>query len=258
MNFENPRERRPQATGHFDEGYDERTIMNCSQFQDVVQDVARNAALDSAARRDALAHADSCVRCDELLANAQSLTGALRSLAASKATAQAPLRVEQALLREFSKEHAPARQPVWWPRWSAVGVASLAAAAILSLVVVKHVGLFHGTAGGPAGTSNSAITPGASIDAGATPVSANLSVAANEMTVDLADLDPNFAQNYVPLPIALDAPPAEDEAVVRVSVTPATLASYGLRINETSSTGSVVADFVVGEDGIPRAVRLVE
>jgi len=233
--------------------------MNCSQFQDMVQDLARNVALDGAARRDALAHADSCARCDELLANAQSLTGALCSLAASKATAEAPLSVEQALLREFRKEYAPARQPVRWPRWSAVGLASLAAAAILSVMVVKHAGLFHGTAGGPAGASNPANTPGASVDAGATQVSANLSAGTNEMTiVDPADLDPNFAQNYVPLPIALDAPPAEDEAVVRVSVSPATLASYGLRINETSSAGSVVADFVVGEDGIPRAVRLVQ
>jgi hypothetical protein len=223
--------------------------MNCSQFQDVVHDVARNAALDGPARRNALAHADSCASCDELLANAQSLTGALRSLAASKATAEAPQNVEQALLREFRKQHVPARQPLRWLRWSAVGVVSVAAAAILSVTIVKHAGLFHGTTGVPTEASNSANRLGANND----------DSALNEMTtVDPADLDPNFAQNYVPLPIALDAPPAEDEAVVRVSVTPATLASYGLRINESSSSGSVLADFVVGEDGIPRAVRLVQ
>jgi hypothetical protein len=230
--------------------------MNCSQFRDIAHDVARNAALDAATRRDALAHSDSCAQCDELLANAQSLTRALRSLATSKAAAEAPLHIEHALLREFRAKHAPARQSVRWLRWRAVGVVSLAAAAILSIMVVKHSGWIHGAAGG---ASNSASTVSANREGGATPASSNSSAANSEMaTVDPADLDPNFAQNYVPLPIALDAPPAEDEAVVRVSVTPATLASYGLRINETPATGSVIADFVVGEDGMPRAVRLVQ
>jgi len=231
--------------------------MNCSQFQDVVHDVARNTPLDSRARREALAHADSCGPCDQLLAEAQSLTGGLRSLAASKATLEAPHNVEQNLLREFRQVHAPARPAgVRWLRWSAAGMASLAAAAILSVIVVKHSGFFGGSAGG--GSMSASNTAGATV-AGGTQVPANVSTATVEaMTVDPADLDPNFAQNYVPLPIALDAAPAEDEAIVRANVSASTLASYGLHINEPSCSDTVVADFVVGEDGIPRAVRLVQ
>jgi hypothetical protein len=66
-----------------------------------------------------------------------------------------------------------------------------------------------------------------------------------------------YATAYVPLPSADGASVAEDETIVRVSLPPAALASFGLPVSSAAGDSNVLADFVLGEDGMPRAVRLV-
>jgi hypothetical protein len=52
-------------------------------------------------------------------------------------------------------------------------------------------------------------------------------------------------------------PPPADPRILRVSVSRATLTSLGVRLPQRGSS-RVLADIVVGEDGLTRAVRLVE
>ena len=50
----------------------------------------------------------------------------------------------------------------------------------------------------------------------------------------------------------------EDEVVVRVSLPPAALASFGVPVSDAGRDENILADVIVGEDGTPRAVRVVD
>ncbi|MFZ0737403.1 MAG: hypothetical protein WCA98_13220 [Candidatus Acidiferrales bacterium] len=233
--------------------------MNCVQFQDVVHDLARNAGLDESTLRRALAHADSCPRCDELLAEAQSLTGALRSLAASEATSEAPQHVEETLRDAFRRERSVRSMRV--RPWFVASVAGIAAAAVLSIILLRHQGVTLAKQDGSAGTTAANGTATGPRTTGSPTAGSNSSADANDAigsgTEVWADLDTNDATSFVSLPFGDDLAPPEDGAIVRVSLPPSALARYGLPVSATGGGDNIEADFIVGEDGTPRAVRLV-
>jgi hypothetical protein len=68
---------------------------------------------------------------------------------------------------------------------------------------------------------------------------------------DLADSD------FVPVPYAPPLAPGEYVEVVQAELTPAALARMGFAIS-TASTSELTTDLMVGEDGLPRAVRVPE
>ena len=70
--------------------------------------------------------------------------------------------------------------------------------------------------------------------------------------------DTQYATAFVELPSADGAAASEDQTIVRVSLPPSALASFGLPVSADARDTNVLADFVLGEDGMPRAVRLVQ
>jgi hypothetical protein len=62
---------------------------------------------------------------------------------------------------------------------------------------------------------------------------------------------------FIRLPYADDPGSLDNATVVRVVLTPATLASFGLPVTGIGSGEPVEADLAVSEDGTPQAVRLV-
>jgi hypothetical protein len=75
--------------------------MNCQNFENALDDLTRGALMDARLRETALAHRDSCRDCAARLADESALRAGLRSLAARTSEAQAPPRVEAALLAAF-------------------------------------------------------------------------------------------------------------------------------------------------------------
>ncbi|HKV04941.1 MAG TPA: hypothetical protein VJO53_07530 [Candidatus Acidoferrales bacterium] len=61
--------------------------------------------------------------------------------------------------------------------------------------------------------------------------------------------------DFIRLPYTDDPGALADDAVVRVVLTPAALASLGLPV--IGGEGSVQADLALSEDGTPQAIRLV-
>src|SRR5712691_7748263 len=101
--------------------------MNCSEFEKVVIEIARNGMGDAAA----LAHAQACTRCGRRLANEQTLTGAMASLALEDAARGASAETEGALLAEFRQRHQAAR-----PRFRlAYAMGAIAAVLLLAIAV---------------------------------------------------------------------------------------------------------------------------
>jgi hypothetical protein len=217
--------------------------MNCTEFQEVVHDLAREADLSPEARRAALAHADSCSRCDELFAQSQSLTTALRALATKDGTAEAAPRVERALVDAFRQNrNRGARAPLPL-RWGIAGVAALAALLLLSVLGLRHLVVSPPRHDGGAGSS-AMIQPATS---GTSPARA---------TAASDEEDTEYADSFVTLPFTDES--AGDEIIVRQSVSRSALANFGLPVSEADANDTLVADFVVDEDGTPRAVRIVQ
>jgi hypothetical protein len=252
--------------------------MKCAEFSEIVSDLARNEGLDEAVRQSAMLHADACPRCDEELVMARTLSAALHALAASTTAASAPARVEEMLRGEMRQRREVVAMPAPRARrWAIGGAAGLAAAALISIVLLKP-GILHPrgdsspaaltqTAGATAQGSE-ATAPVAPASAGANAsaaTSANSQSGGNPAASDSIaasatsqDSDTEYATAYVALPSAEGATFAEDQTIVRVSLPPSALASFGFPVRSEGADANVLADFVLGEDGTPRAVRLVQ
>ena len=76
--------------------------------------------------------------------------------------------------------------------------------------------------------------------------------------VEIASAEDVLADNdFVPVPYAAPLAQGELVEVVRVDLSPAALARMGF-LTQAGYSGDVTADLVVGEDGLPRAVRVPE
>jgi hypothetical protein len=251
--------------------------MKCAEFSEIVSDLARNEGLDESLRQSAMQHADACPRCDEELEMARALSAALHALAASTTASTAPEHVEEFLRGEMRQRRA-AVAPMRTPRaqrWAIGGIAGLAAAALISVVLLKPELLRLTRDNSPAGSTQSAgaTTQGPEATAQVAPPSGNSEAAtarggnsaatgntggANSADTASQDADTEYATSYIALPSAEGAIFAEDQTVVRVSMPRSALASFGLPVRSDAADANILADFVLGEDGMPQAVRLVQ
>src|SRR5262245_47359483 len=75
--------------------------MNCKTFQMILQDLGKDVSMDLKTRQDSLAHAEVCPNCAAFLKDECRLMAGLGALATNVADAEAPLRVEETLLKAF-------------------------------------------------------------------------------------------------------------------------------------------------------------
>jgi hypothetical protein len=218
--------------------------MDCAQFETIVHELERPGTDGFTRRASALAHAENCERCSVLLDKVMSLDFALDSLAVQASDEYAPARVEAALLAEFRRQHAEAARPARNYRL----VAALAMAAALLLAVgITAPRWMHLSSPSKAGQNASAQ---AATSAGNSGESAGaVENAAND--------DSEYATNFVSLPYADDPGTLDGGTVVRVTLSRAALASFGVPVADMSSTEQIPADIALSEDGVPQAIRLV-
>src|SRR5438270_9759874 len=77
--------------------------MNCQDFEDFVNEIARKQIIDAGARAEALRHSDGCERCAARLEDERAMTLNLRGLAEHTESVGAPARVEARLLAAFDE-----------------------------------------------------------------------------------------------------------------------------------------------------------
>lgn len=217
--------------------------IDCSRFGEILHDIDRPGTLDPRLVESALAHAESCSRCAQLLTEAESLDFGLQTLAARESNLQAGPRVELALLREFRNRHAAiARHSFQW-RLAALGTAAVA---VLAMGLALHQRF------APRGPIAVVVQPPQT--APATTVSGSSQQPLAE--AHAADI-PEYATGFVSLPYADDPSTLDDASIVRVVLSRPALASLGVPVPDTSDTESVPADLILSEDGTPEAIRLV-
>ena len=211
--------------------------MTCNEFEELGLDVERDASLSDAQRAAAAAHAAACPRCAALRDSWEATRLELRSLAQATSAVEAPARVEMRLRQQFRTQyHTPkARRIAVMAAWG------LAAAAVLVGAVswVKwrssqhnHIALT---------TSTSAINPGS----------------ADPNTTGQALVADNELGDFTLLPGVLPAE-TDGSAILSVRMQRGALGALGLPVNEDRANEWIQVDLLVGNDGLPQAVRLPE
>lgn len=218
--------------------------LDCAQFEDVVHELERSGTPGFAVRQEALAHAESCARCGALLDKITALDFALDSLAMQDNSEQASDRTEGALLAEFRRQHAATGRPRDNARWAAA--LAMAAALVLALGITAPYWLPHAAkiGGGTVVMTQPSHESAASKE--------GVEVAGNS-----AVSDSEYTTNFVSLPYADDPGTLEGGTVVRVTLSRAALASFGVPVAGIGTTDQIAADLALSEDGVPQAIRLV-
>lgn len=228
------------------------TQMTCREFDEIVHGVARLELLDVALREDAFEHARHCSACGERLAAAHALAETTAEYSESSQNRKAPPRVEAVLLAAFRQRNQRKR----WLRafeWSAAG---LAAAGLVLLLWAGWIGFRGPSSRTP---EKAASTPQYLPAEAARQSSPEASKAGSEAVAETAELSAptDSTEEFVALPYTGSMGPEDSGMIVRVEVSIASLAQLGYPVAATPEQGMVRADVLIGEDGQPRAVRLV-
>ncbi len=254
--------------------------MTCREFSKQIEGCTLT-GLNSAGA-ELLAHGSGCASCAALLQQRNALAGAMQGLRSSTLTMEAPAEIEQNVLLAFrqsaaspattGRKESPA-QPFafrlsrffeWRVYAAAAAAAALAVCLGLGLWFLQHSGKTSNvqspsaTAQRPSGHRQSQAEKVAQVrdvaapssTAGAPRRSANTVVksqpkaaASNPSLIQMAQ-----AQGYTPLMLCDPLSCSGDEQVVRLEL-PATGAD---------GSTSQMADVIVGDDGLVRAIRIVQ
>jgi hypothetical protein len=237
--------------------------MNCRDFEKVVAGMARGELMDAAAHREGLVHAESCTRCARRLANEQALSAVVAGIVAEDSGCNAPPAGETMLRLAFRKNRraARARRRAWW-----TGAAVAAMAALLLVVSVRERRKHDAPQTAQPKLSQAA--PGSAPVRVTAPVyrqqrkprartlRASRSKPAQPPKVEAALTGREVMTDF--LPVVYDPEPIERGHVVRVRLPRASLAVFGLPVNEQHAEEPIKADVLLGEDGLARAVRFVK
>lgn len=226
--------------------------MTCEEFEAIGLDVGRDASLTEVQRDAAAAHTSSCSRCAALRDSWERARLELRSLAQATA-AEAPLRGEMRLRQQFrTHDHVPKVR-----RNAVVAAWALAAAAVLVGAVSwvnwrlnQYRNIAFNSSRPSASSGNPSRSPSAT-NSNQQPADENS--AANSETL----MAGNELNDFTFLPGVLPAD-TDDAAILRVRMQRGALAALGLPVNEDRAGDWIQVDLLVGNDGLPQAVRLPE
>jgi hypothetical protein len=217
--------------------------MKCEEFEAIGLDADRDASLSEAERGAAREHVNSCSRCAALQDSWLAARMELRSLADATSQHQAPARVEMRLRQEFWTQH----HTVKTRRAAVIAGWALATAA----VVVGAVSWINWRAGQHPGVTSNPASLTASDRGGAKQQAQDQNLDANSETL-LAD---NELGDFTLLPGVL-ASDTDDAAIMSVRMQRSALGALGLPVSEENAGDWIQVDLLVGNDGLPQAVRL--
>jgi hypothetical protein len=235
--------------------------MKCEEFEAMGLDAERGPSLSEVERAAAREHASTCSRCAALQDSWQAAGAELRAFAEDTALAQAPARVEMRLRQEFRTQHVTLKVR----RTAVVAAWALAAAAVLLGAVSWRT--WRQSQQGEAANHPVVSVPAANNlpesdfaaranrrDPAAVPSGARqpVSTGAGRPEALVAD---NEMSGFTFLPGAF-ATDSEEAAILRVRLQRGALGALGLPVNEERAAEWIQVDLLVGEDGLPQAVRL--
>jgi hypothetical protein len=239
-------------------------MTHCSDIQEMILSVARGEMLAPGVREQIELHAGSCAGCGQILDSERTLTEALQSLAAKSSEVPDP-RVEIALRSEF-RQHAATKLVRTRGRRVLAGIGIAAAVAAFSILVwTKKTPEVHP----PQPVAKASINPVREVPLRpAVPIAAapaeslhpatrHVSRSARNHSKPRSEAAPEAATSFFRIPYSDPVLPTEQLEVLRVQVPRAAMIRFGLPVDPSRLDSHVSADLVVGQDGVPRAIRFL-
>jgi hypothetical protein len=246
--------------------------MTCQTLQDAIVEIARDGDVGERVRAAVDAHIDGCPSCRARLAREQQLTEGLRALARSIDeppsdwfdSINARLQADFAAQHSQAPQHSQVKPGASRSRWIQVAAAvALAAGAF----VAWRVAVAPPAQPRPeiSAAMSEPIAPpilpvaGAAATSDRSPASPQGPSVRRPNNGTSPKQTPRFirAEGFVQLPSAVGLPDFESGQIVRMELPLAMLPSYGIQIVPDARGSEVQADLLVGQDGQPRAIRLV-
>jgi hypothetical protein len=228
--------------------------MTCREFDEAVHGFVRMELLDMSLREAVIEHAAHCDNCAQRMGEASVLAEVTEAAAGSVRELQTPPNVEVVLLSAFRDQR---RYTTLWRtfEWAATGTAAAMLIAVLWIssthtkvqpLPAPRKDLFSQSKGpldatGPASSQPDESSQGSEAEASNGDSGGAYSVS-----------------DFVPVPFTDGIGPEDPGMVVRVQLTRASLAELGYPVAEAPDEDLIRADVLVGEDGWPRGVRLVQ
>jgi len=253
--------------------------MNCQNFEDVVDEIAREQIIDVNARAEALRHSDDCESCARWLEDERAITLSLRAVAENSESAGAPIRVEERLLAAFDElalVQLPAL-PLSTERYRRRYLIGAIAAGLLlvfglsairwrqSAPVTPKTGTMQVADAGSRSSSPVTTTFAPPIKKGVTspPVSQRKSSTRHKggapaKTKPADSVNTEIATDFIPVIYGGAANLAEGGRMVRVELPRSAMASFGLPVHMDRVNQKVKADVLLGVDGLAQAIRFVQ
>ena len=231
--------------------------MNCEEFEILGLHSQRDGSVGDDGRERVLQHARVCGRCAALGASWAAAQVELAALAESSRILRVPARVETRVLQQFRLKHQPRQER----RFLRLATWALAAAAVI--VCALGIWDWHKWRQGSLGNNIAAHSvPGRNrVSSPATGSSLNdASSVADDPEILIAGNEGNEGtggNDFTQLP-GSSLQEMEDGAIVRVGMERASLAAFGLPVNEDDASDWIQVDLLVGSDGSAQAVRLPE
>ena len=227
--------------------------MNCEEFEILGLDSQRDGSIGNDGRERAVQHARVCGRCATLGASWAAAQVELAALAESSRILHLPARVEARVLQQFRLKHQPRQER----RFLRLATWGLAAAAVI--VCTFGVWDWHKWRQGSLG-GNIAASTAAALDADSshsTGQSGSSDGTVGDDSEILMAENESGGNDFIQLP-GSSLQEAEDGAIVRVGMERASLAAFGLPVNEDEASDWIQVELLVGNDGSAQAVRLPE
>jgi hypothetical protein len=235
--------------------------MTCREFDEFVHGFVRMELLDVKLREAALEHAATCPLCSNRMVEASALADATETAGGIVQDLQTPPGVEAAVLAAFRSHH---RRASWFRtfEWATLGTA----VAVLLLFVWTFTSRSKEQLQPSPRRDVSSKSQG-SLDArGSGAVSPSLTEDESDDSIQSAEVeiadtsasDAFVASDFVPVPFTAGIAVDDPGMVVRVQLTRASLTELGYPIAQTPDEDLILADVLVGQDGWPRGVKLVQ
>jgi hypothetical protein len=260
--------------------------MNCREFERTIIDLGADHLSGAPAPARAMAHAESCARCAALLDRELRMTAGLQAVAVEESAINAPERVRDALRAAFDRRQgrqAPASAPpavsarsarlksVWRMAAAAVLLLSAAGAALWLRGRTAEVGDISNHISGhilgaavnrptpqspPSKTPEEPVKPRLASRIHSSSATSRAAGRGRLRETQVKEGDREAGELFQLTSVA-NSGATEFTQTIHVEISRSMLLTMGLPVNIDRGEGPIKADIIIGEDGVARAVRIL-